>query len=271
MLLEKIQELLIKVKKEKPLVHHITNYVTVNDCANIVLALGGSPVMADDIREVEEMTSLSKALVLNIGTLNQRTIESMLASGKKANELGIPVVLDPVGAGATTFRTNTAQKIIKEVQISIIRGNMSEIKTIAGRDAKTKGVDSQDLLDGGDILALNLAKRLDCVIAITGEKDIISDGQRLCIIENGHKMLSNVTGTGCMCTSLIGAYAGSSKDYYLSAIAGVLTMGLAGEKSFEGLCFLQGIGTFRTRLFDYVSNLSSKDIMEGAKVCERKA
>lgn len=268
-LCEKISKLLSDVKKQKPLVHHITNYVTVNDCANIVLAIGASPVMADDIGEVEEMTAISGALVLNIGTLNERTVKSMIASGKKANELGIPVIFDPVGAGATSMRTEVAERIIREIKLSVIRGNMSEIKVVAGEEANTKGVDSMDGIDGGEQLAIGLAQRLNCVVAITGEKDIISDGKRVCIVENGHEMMSRVTGTGCMCTSVIASYAGACRDFYLSAIAGILTMGLAGEKAYESLNPKEGTGTFRARIFDYISNLSAEDIVKGAKVHEK--
>lgn len=267
---QKIRELLSTVKKEKPLIHHITNYVTVNDCANIVLALGGSPVMADEIEEVPEMVSIASALVLNMGTLNQRTIKSMIAAGKKANELGIPVIFDPVGVGATQLRTKTADQIINEVDLAVIRGNMSEIKILAGIKTQVKGVDATDstTLDGTEIAA-QLAKKLDCVIAITGAIDLISNGQRTFLLKNGHKILAEVTGTGCMTTSLIGTYSGITNDYLLAAIAGVLTMGIAGEITYNDLGAKDGIGTFRMKLFDSFYQLSEDQILKEAKIYEK--
>lgn len=141
---QKVVELLNRLKNKKPLIHNITNYVTVNDCANILLAIGASPIMADDLKESADITSIASALVINIGTLNERTIESMIASGKKANELNIPVVLDPVGAGASSFRNETTKRILEEIKISVLRGNMSEIKFIAGLESETKGVDASE-------------------------------------------------------------------------------------------------------------------------------
>jgi hydroxyethylthiazole kinase len=264
-----IAGLLAEVKAKKPLVHHITNYVTVNDCANIVLALGGSPVMADDQAEAAEMTAIASALVLNIGTLNARTIQSMLAAGKRANQLGIPVVLDPVGVGATTLRNDTAAGLIQEIQIAVLRGNMSEIKTLAGLAAKTRGVDSMEDTAGGREIARKLAEKLRCTVVITGPQDIISDGLRTGLIDNGHPMLAKVTGTGCMATSLIGCYCGVTKDYYLAAGAGITTMGLAGERAVASLTPADGIGTFKVRLMDWISKLSAADLLEGGKFHEQ--
>lgn len=258
-------QLLFAVKERKPLVHHITNYVTVNDCANVVLALGGSPVMADDKRETEDMTALASSLVLNIGTLHSESLVSMILSGIKANELGIPVILDPVGAGATEFRTRAAEEILQKVKISVLRGNMSEIRVLAGMSAKTRGVDSGDSISGGQEIAGALARELGCTAVITGEKDIITDGKSTVIVENGHKMLTGVTGTGCMATSLIGTYCGVSSDYLKAALAGIVTMGLAGEKAFLELNGSAGIGTFRMKLFDFTSNLTPEDLMMGAR------
>lgn len=263
-----IAKLLTDVKDKKPLVHHITNYVTVNDCANITLAIGASPVMADDADEAAEMTSVSSALVINIGTLNKRSIESMIIAGKKANEVNVPVILDPVGIGATTLRTKTVERLLKEVKFSVIKGNMSEIKILSGIKGEIKGVDSEENEVGGENIAKNLANRLSSIIAITGEKDIVSDGERICIIENGHKMLSKVTGTGCMTASLIGSFSGVTKDYYLASIAGICAMGIAGERSYLSLKDGEGIGTFRIRIFDNIYNLKSCDFIEGGKLSE---
>ncbi|EHI97850.1 Hydroxyethylthiazole kinase [Clostridium sp. DL-VIII] len=267
-----IGKLLDEVRNNKPLVHNITNYVTVNDCANILLALGASPIMADDIKEAADITKISSALVINIGTLNERTIESMIASGKKANELNIPVVFDPVGAGASEFRNATTKRIIDEVKISVLRGNMSEVKFIAGLQATTKGVDASEAdtkggSDEGINVAKNLADRLNCTVAITGVIDIISDGERVAILENGTKMLSNVTGTGCMTSALVGAYCGAGSDYFIAAISGIISMGIAGEIAFEKAGNI-GTGSFHISIIDAISNLNSEIIKKMAKIKE---
>ena len=261
-----IAGLLTEVKTQKPLVHHITNYVTVNDCANIVLALGGSPVMADDAAEVAEMAAIASALVLNIGTLNARTIAAMLLAGKQANDLGIPVILDPVGVGATSLRNATAARLLQELKLAVLRGNMSEIKVIAGLDAKTRGVDSGDdsAADGPQIAAA-LARKLGCVVAITGVQDIVADERRIALIDNGHPLLAKVTGTGCMATSLIGCYAGVSRDYFQAAAAGLITMGLAGEQAQAGLAAGEGVGSFRSRLLDRIESLTPTGLIQGGK------
>lgn len=261
-----IGKALENIKQKSPLVHHITNYVTVNDCANIVLAIGGSPVMADDIGEVEEMVSFASALVINVGTLNERTIESMIKAGRKANELNVPVILDPVGVGATTLRTNTVKTLLQQVKFTVVRGNMSEIKITAGVEAEIKGVDSTASEEGALEIAKGLARRLNTVVAITGARDVITDGTRYCYVDNGHKILSMVTGTGCMTTSLIGAYAGANEDYFLAAVAGIVSMGIAGEKAQESLTDCDGIGTFKVRLMDNIYKLSNDVIVERGKV-----
>ena len=272
----KIAALLELVKAEQPLVHHITNYVTANDCANTVLAIGASPIMADDIEEVSDIVSLSAALVLNIGTLNARTIASMLKAGKKANALGIPVVLDPVGAGATPLRSTTAEQLLRELKPAVIRGNLSEIKAVSGLGSATRGVDvsAQDIRaagnpDHGRRIAEDLSSRFDCAVAITGAVDIVAAGGKTCFIENGHSLLSAVTGTGCMCTSLIGAYCAVTNDYLRAAAAGILTMGLAGELAYEQLPDTsRGPGTFRVKLIDALSRLTGEDILKRGKVRE---
>ncbi|NRY60284.1 hydroxyethylthiazole kinase [Clostridium beijerinckii] len=261
----KIGSLLNEVRNKKPLVHNITNYVTVNDCANILLAIGASPIMADDIKEVADITKISSALVINIGTLNERTIESMITSGKKANELNIPVVFDPVGAGASDFRNSTTKRLLEEVKISVLRGNMSEIKFISGLGSTTKGVDASenDARTGNDEgvdVAKSLAKKLQCTVAITGATDIISDGERVVILENGTKMLSNVTGTGCMTTALIGAFCGACSDYFIGAVSGIISMGISGEIALDKAGKI-GTGSFHIAIIDAISNLTS-DIIE---------
>ena len=269
-LLSQIGQILEELRRKKPLIHHLTNYVTVNDCANIVLAIGASPIMADDIEEVETITALASALVLNIGTLNQRTITSMVAAGKKANQKNIPVILDPVGAGASELRNRTVARLLEQIRIDVLRGNMSEIRFISGLEASTKGVDASenDIANGdksGMETAKNLAQKLNCVVAITGATDLISDGKRSLYIQNGHPMLSRVTGTGCMSTSLVGAFAGATADYFLAALAGIISMGIAGEIAFAE-AGSKGTGSFHAAIIDSISELNDKTIMKMAKV-----
>lgn len=264
-----LPKLLKEVRAQGPLVHQITNYVTVGDCANITLAIGASPVMADDITETEDITGLSSALVINIGTLNERTIASMLASGIKANKLGIPVILDPVGAGASRLRNETAVRILKEIRPVIIRGNLSELSFLAGWKASTRGVDaSADDLDHDRVsVAEHVARQYRCVTAVTGATDVISDGERTIQIENGHPMLTKVTGTGCMTTALTASFAAVTGDYLAAAAAGVAAMGIAGEIAYEQAGSL-GTGSFRVALTDAISRLDEAIIKSRIKIRE---
>ena len=270
---QKVVELLNRLKNKKPLIHNITNYVTVNDCANILLAIGASPIMADDLKEAADITSIASALVINIGTLNERTIESMIESGKKANELNIPVVLDPVGTGASLFRNKTTKRILEEIKISVLRGNMSEIKFIAGLESETKGVDASESdlksdSDEGIRVAKSLAKRFNCTVAITGVCDIVSDGEKSVTIENGTKMLSNVTGTGCMTTALVGGYLGAcetKEDLFIAAISGIVSMGICGEIAEEKSGNI-GLGSFHMAIIDAVSNLDEEVLLNRSKI-----
>ncbi|MDU4961078.1 MAG: hydroxyethylthiazole kinase [Sporomusaceae bacterium] len=267
-LLQQAAAALTQVHRTKPLVHHITNYVTVNDCANITLAIGASPVMADDPAEVEEMTAVANALVLNMGTLNSRTVGSMLAAGKQARQKGIPIIFDPVGVGATSLRTATAGQIIEELRPTVIRGNMSEIKIIAGLDAAIKGVDSVAGDEAGESVAAELSRKLDCVIAITGKTDIVAGGGRLCRIGNGHPLLAKLTGSGCMATSLTGCFCGANADEFAATVAAIIAMGLAGERAQASLRPGEGIGTFHMRLFDAIATMTPDNLYQGGKVNE---
>lgn len=271
-------EILENVKAKVPLVHSITNYVTVNDCANIILASGGSPIMADDINEVCDITSICSSLVINMGTLNERTIKSMIAAGKKANELGHPVVFDPVGAGASALRNETALKLLREVKFSVIRGNISEIKFLATGSGKTQGVDASaadsvtaDNLESIVAFAKSLSKSTTSVIVITGATDIAADGETAYVINNGHPMMSRVTGTGCMLTAIIGSFVGANYDNVLNAAAAAVTaMGLCGELAYKKLCELDGgTNTYRMLLIDYMSKLNAKALRDGAKIESR--
>lgn len=263
-------QLLDEVRSKKPLVHNITNYVTVNDCANAVLAIGASPIMADAIEEAADIAAVSSALVINIGTLNKRTVESMLSAGKRANEAGIPVILDPVGAGASTFRNETTKTILSNIRLTVLRGNLSEISYIAGLSANTKGVDASEAdiaANDGKAAAIAAAEKLGCVVAITGAEDIITDGKRIAVISNGHRMLSSVTGTGCMTTALVGSFCGAGPDAFAAAAGGIAAMGIAGEIAYEN-AGSKGTGSFHMAIIDAISQLDSKIFLERSKIYE---
>ena len=269
-----LKEMFENVQKKTPLIHCITNYVTVNDCANILLACGGSPIMSDDAAEVEEITSICNALVINIGTLNQRTISSMLLAGKKANELNHPVILDPVGVGASKLRNDTAEKLLEEIKFETIRGNISEIKMLALGYGTTKGVDADvaDVVTSGNIdsvikFAKAFAEKTGAVIAITGAIDIVCDSSKSYVIYNGHPMMSRITGSGCMLTAMMGAFLAANKENPLeAAAAAVSAMGICGELAYVKLEKTgAGNSTYRNYLIDEVCNLTADKFERGAK------
>lgn len=273
-----LHEILSNINLKTPLVHSITNYVTVNDCANIILASGGSPIMADDIGEVGDITAICSSLVINMGTLNERTIKSMLLAGKKANELGHPVVFDPVGAGASTLRNETALTLLQEVKFSVIRGNISEIKFLATGGGNTQGVDASDAdrvtpenIDSVILLAKTLSKKTGAVIVITGATDIAADENKAYVIQNGHPMMGKITGTGCMLTAVIGSFIGANCDNILDAAgAAVCAMGLCGELAYKRLADIDGgTGTYRMLIIDYMSKMNGNLLEEGAKIESR--
>lgn len=255
--------LLGRLRDQRPLVHHITNMVVMNDTANITLAIGASPVMAYAREEVEEMVGLARALVLNIGTLTPEQIESMLKAGKRANELGVPVVLDPVGAGATSLRTQSALRLLGELTVATIRGNASEVGTLVGVAAETRGVDSISLSESREVVARRAAREFGCTVAITGAQDVISDGNRLAYVDNGHPLLAAITGSGCMATSLVAAFLAVEPDAWLATTAALAAMGLAGEIAAQKA---GGPGTFRSHLLDAVAALDEETFARGQKV-----
>ena len=260
------------VRSTCPLIHNITNYVTVNDCANMVLACGASPIMADDAAEVEDITTICGGLNINIGTLNSRTITSMLLAGKKANLLEHPVVLDPVGAGASQLRTDTANRLLREVKFTVIRGNISEVKTLASGAGTTKGVDAdvadkvtEENLDSAVAFAKAFAARTGAVVAITGAIDIVADAHKAYCIRNGHPMMSSITGTGCQLSALTAAFVTANPDQPLeAAAAAVCAMGLAGEIAHSRLSSLDGNSTYRNYIIDAVYNMTPAQLEEGA-------
>lgn len=261
------------VREKCPLIHNITNYVTVNDCANILLACGGSPIMADDIDEAEEITTICGGLNINIGTLNQRTIPVMLAAGKKANELGHPVVLDPVGAGASKLRTETALKLLSEIHFTVIRGNISEIRTLALGTGTTKGVDAdaadrvtEETLDSVVNFVKKFAKETGAVIAVTGAIDIVADDKKAYCIRNGHPMMSSITGTGCQLSAMTAAYVTAYRESALDAAsAAVMAMGYCGEKAYGRLSEEDGNSSYRNYIIDAIYRLTPEELERGAK------
>lgn len=248
---------LAAIREHHPMVHHITNSVVMNFTANVTLCMGAAPVMAPCIDESPEMVQYAGALLLNIGTLNHTLIDSMIAAGKRANELGIPVVLDPVGVGATNLRTNSANRIVRELKISIIRGNAGEILALAGKHGKVRGVDSMDTIDDRIEMISSLALETGWVIAVTGVTDFITDGTRTVGINNGHPIMGRVTGTGCAATTAVACYAAAVENHFEAAIGALISFGIAGECAAERC---KGPGTFVPQLLDALADLDEETI-----------
>ena len=261
-----------EVQKKAPLVHCITNFVTVNDCANIILAAGGSPSMAHDIREVEEAVEGAQALYCNLGAVEDT--EAMILAGKRANALGKPVVFDPVAAGGTGLRRETVKKLLSEVQFSVIRGNASEIRGLAGEESTGSGVDvsaldviTEENLKPSMEMVRALAEKTGSVIAVSGVIDVISDGKRSMVLRNGCATMSRITGSGCMLTAMIAAYCGAMpEDAFTAACAAMAAMGVCGELAEEKrLQNGTGNATFRTDMIDAVFNLTGQQLEEGMR------
>ena len=261
------------LRKKGALVHNITNYVTVNDVANMILACGASPIMSDDIEDVADITSICGGLNINIGTLNQRTISSMFAAGKKSNELGHKVLLDPVGAGASSLRTSTAKKLLEDIKFDVIRGNISEIKTLATGSETTQGVDAnvEDYITEENLAsAVNFvkifSKATGSIVAITGAIDLVSDMNRCFVIRNGRMEMSKITGTGCQLSGLMTAFLiANPKTPLEAAAASVCVMGLAGEIGYANMQKGDGNSTYRNRIIDAVYNMDGDILENGAK------
>ena len=255
MIKTRVKTLFSTIQERNPLVHHITNTVTINDCANVTLAVGASPVMATSVEEVEEMVGLAEALVINFGTIQAESFNAMILAGKAANRKGIPVVFDPVGVGATAFRKRKAKEFLGEVSVAVIRGNASEINSLIGGNAKTRGVDSGNSKIPMKELAIKAAKLFSCVAVVSGKIDTVSTGTNTIQIDNGDSWLKSITGTGCMATSLIGCFAGTTDDHFLASVAGMSLMSLAGEKAKSHLKEGEGIGTYKVKLMDEIFNM----------------
>lgn len=265
-----------RVRQTTPLVHNITNYVTVNDCANALLACGGSPIMSDEPLDVGDIQTICGGLVLNIGTLNEHTIEGMKVAAAKASELGHPIVLDPVGAGASALRTETAGMLLDSYDVKVIRANMSEVKALAGAAAATRGVDvnpddvvTEDNLQASAAFARQMAAKTGAVMAVTGAIDIVADADRAFAIRNGSPIMGKITGAGCMLTCVVAAYAVANPDALLEGVvAAVANMGVAGEIAETRMQPVDGNASFRTYLIDALYNMNGQALEAVARVEE---
>lgn len=251
------------LRERRPLVHNITNYVVMNETANAILALGALPVMAHAREEVEEMVGLAGALVLNIGTLEPAWVDAMLAAGAAANAQGVPVVLDPVGAGATRYRTETAKRLLDAIDVAVLRGNAGEVATLVGVEAEVRGVESVG--GGGDPaeLAREAARTLGVVASVTGAVDHVSDGERSAAVANGHELLAAITGTGCMSTALTGCFLAGKADAFEAAAEALAAFGVAGEDAAVGA---QGPGSFHAALYDALAALDPSTLTGRAQI-----
>ena len=255
------------LRKKRPLIHHITNMVVMNTTANATLAIGASPVMAHSPDEVEEMVSFAGALVLNIGTPTRELVQSMIKAGQRANQLSIPVVLDPVGVGATSLRTAEALKILEEVKVKVIRGNPAEILSLGGERGSIKGVESfQEAIEAVEA-AISLATKLSTTLAVTGKEDFVTDGNRSLWVANGHPLMKLVTGTGCIATTVIAAFATIDPDLLSAAATALGYFGLAGEK---GAQRSGSPGSFQVALFDALYDLTEEELRKGIRIGEHR-
>lgn len=261
-----------QVRTKVPLVHNITNYVTVNDVANILLACGGSPIMSDEVTEVEDITSICGGLNINIGTLSMKTIPAMFLAGKKANELGHKVLLDPVGAGASKLRTDIAVNLMKDIQFDVVRGNISEIKTLALGVGSTKGVDADvaDAVTEDNLLdtvafVKEFSRQSGSILAVTGAIDLVADSSQCYVIRNGRKEMGRITGTGCQLSGMMTAFLAANPDHPLEAsAAAVCVMGLAGEIGWSNMLPGDGNATYRNRIIDAIYNMDAAVLDQGA-------
>jgi len=262
---EKTAENLLLIRQDKPLIHNITNFVVMNYTANVLLAAGASPVMAHAVEEVEEMVSYAGSLVLNIGTLSETWINSMISAARKATKLGTPIILDPVGSGATKLRTATAKTLLDEAVVSVVRGNSSEILSLGNPDSMTRGVDAIHSVDDAAETGALLAKELGTTLAITGPVDLITDGIQAVRVENGDAMMPHVTGTGCSATAVIAAFAAVEKNMVSAAAGGLAFIGLAAQKAAETS---HGPGSFMIALLDALYNLTPEELRAGCRIVE---
>jgi len=253
-----------KLRNKKPLIHHLTNIVVTNFTANGTIAYGGSPIMANAIEEVEEMVSVSNGLVINMGTITSDMVKAMMIAGKKANEMGVPIILDPVGMGATSYRTNTIIEMLKEFKPTVIRGNTAEMARLADVPWEIKGVDSVDEQEGDRLeIATIVANKYGAIAAVTGKEDIVTDGRQIAILSNGHPLLTSVTGTGCLVTAIIGATIAAEENPFIATVAALSYYGIAAEKA---AIHANGPGTFAIQLMDEIYQLDLNEFRKMAKI-----
>lgn len=265
-----------KIEEMNPMIHCITNYVTANDVANCILAIGGRPMMADDPHESDVITSLAKGLVINMGTLNDRKIEAMIKSGKKANELHIPVILDPVGVGASEYRKETLKKLLDNIHFDVIRGNISELKVILDYHNQTSGVDvlPEDEVNDNNLnnyinITKKIAIKMNSIIVMSGAIDIVTSSEKTIIVKNGCEKMASITGTGCMLTGVVATFMANSLNIYNIAYA-VSMFGLCGEKAYSKMIKENsGTGSMHMYLIDYLGNMTENELMEGMIIDER--
>jgi hydroxyethylthiazole kinase len=262
-MVEQIATTFTRLRQERPLIHHITNFVTMNDVANVTLHVGAYPVMAHAGEEVAEMVAKAQALVLNTGTPTWPRLQAMLVAGRRANELRIPVVLDPVGVGATQMRRQANERLLVELDVAIVRGNAAEIGALAQAGGAAKGVESVAAVAQAAAVTRQLAQSRGMVVAMTGARDTASDGERLVAVDNGHQWLTTLTGTGCMVTAVMAAFAGMTPDPLLAAVAGLVTYGVAAQRAAERA---SGPASFKVTLFDTLYHLTADHILEDAQV-----
>lgn len=260
---QRIAEAFARIHAEKPLLHHITNLVVMNDTANVTLHVGALPVMTHDEEEMEDMVSLAGALVINNGELGWH--QAMIQAGLEANRRGIPIVLDPVGAGATPARTNRNRRLLETLSIQIVRGNAGEIGILSGMGGQVKGVESVGPSDNAAAVVRQMARSYRTVAAITGKRDVISDGERTLGVDNGHSWLPTLTGTGCMATTVVAAFAAVERDYLLAAAGALATYGLAAELAAPQA---RGPASFKVAFLDQLYNLTPEQVAEGARIVE---
>ncbi len=256
---DQVWRLIENLRQQQPLVHNITNYVVMNNTANGLLALGASPVMAHACEEVADMAAIASALVINIGTLSEQWIKSMNIAMQVAGAKGTPIVFDPVGAGATSYRTATCKQLLEQTAPTIIRGNASEIMSVAGSAIHTRGVDSSASSSDAEEAAKELAKAFQCCVIVSGEVDFITDGERMLKVRNGHPMMPRVTGLGCTATAIVGAFSAVATDAVLAATAAMVTMGICGEIAAQQA---GGPGSFQMHFLDALYNLNPQQVCD---------
>lgn len=261
----RIAQTLEKVRTQAPLVHNITNVVVTNFTANGLLALGASPIMAYAKEEVSDMAKIAGALVLNIGTLDETVVHAMLLAGQSANDHAVPVVFDPVGAGATSYRTETSRKILEQVRVSVLRGNAAEVANVIGEAWSIKGVDAGEGAGNVIDLAEKAARHLGCVVVVTGKEDVATDGETTYVVKNGDRLLTRVTGTGCLLTSVIGAFTAVDKDLVSAATAALAFYGVAAEIA-AAKTGREGPGRFQMEFLNQLSQVNAEELSQLASV-----